>query len=268
MKNRRGGTLPVELDAELSASLARLARQRTATLFMVLLAAFQGLLGRLSGAPEVCVGTPIAGRTRRETEDLIGFFVNTLVMRGDLAGDPAFLAHLAQVRSGALAAYAHQELPFEKLVEELAPRRSPGATPLFQVFLALQNTPLEPVELPGVKLSPVDLAGGGSRFDLELSLAETDAGLAGSWMYDGDLFDRSTIARLAGHLESLLRSAVATPERRLSELALLSAAESQQILHEWRGVAGAAPQAGVPARLSERASGRRGRWRWSGGRRR
>ncbi len=250
----QGGLLAAALDAELSAALAELARQRAATPFMVLLAAFESLLGRLSGAPEVCVGTPIAGRTRRETEELIGLFVNTLVMRGDLSGDPAFAEHLTRVRSEALAAYAHQELPFEKLVEELAPERSLDHSPLFQAFLALQNAPLGAVELPGVQLSPLAVESGAAKFDLALSWTETAAGLAGSVEYDTSLFDRSTVARLAGQLESVLRSAASHPERRLSELALLSAGESQQLLVEWRGVTRRAPPTSVPARLSLQAA--------------
>ncbi|HEY2738881.1 MAG TPA: condensation domain-containing protein, partial [Thermoanaerobaculia bacterium] len=258
VRSGKGGMLPLAFDPELSAALARLAQRQAATLFMVLLAAFQSLLGRLAGAPEVCVGTPIAGRTRRETEDLIGLFVNTLVMRGDLAGDPAFVEHVARVRREALAAYAHQELPFEKLVGELAPERNLSATPLFQVFLALQNAPLGPVELPGVKLVPIVLESGATRFDLEVSFAETAAGLTGVVRYDATLFDRTTIARLSGQMESLLRSAVASPERRLSDLELRTAAESQQTLVEWRGVSGGVsgewPEALVPARLSEQTS--------------
>ncbi|MDP9120054.1 MAG: amino acid adenylation domain-containing protein, partial [Acidobacteriota bacterium] len=254
VQSLRGRMLQMALDAELSSSLAQLARQEAATLFMVLLAAFQGLLGRLSGAPEVCVGTPIAGRTRRETEDLIGFFVNTLVLRGDLSGDPPFGEHLARVRAEALAAYAHQELPFEKLVLELAPERSLGATPLFQVFLALQNAPMGSVELPGVQLLPFALESSAAKFDLEVSLTETASGLMGFLQYDTSLFDRSTIVRLSGQLESVLRSAAASPELRLSDLALLSAAESQQILWEWRGTPGESSAVSVSDLLSNQAS--------------
>ncbi|HEX3529114.1 MAG TPA: amino acid adenylation domain-containing protein, partial [Thermoanaerobaculia bacterium] len=232
-QSRIGGTLALAFDPELSAALSRLAQHRSATLFMVLLAAFQSLLGRLAGAPDLCVGTPIAGRTRRETEDLIGFFVNTLVMRGDLSGDPAFAEHLARVRREALAVYAHQDLPFEKLVGELALERNLSTTPIFQVFLALQNAPLGPVELPGVKLVPVELESGLARFDLEISLEETAAGLTGAVQYDAGLFDRTTAARLASQLDVLLRSAVASPERRLSDLPLLTAAERQQLIEEW-----------------------------------
>ncbi len=251
---RKGGMLSLELGSELSAALSRLAQQQAATLFMVLLAAFESLLGRLAGAPEVCVGTPVAGRTQPETENLIGCFVNTLVLRGDLAGDPSFAEHLERVRREALAVFGHQELPFEKLVEELAPERSRGATPLFQVLLALQNAPLGPVELPGVSLEPLLLESGVTRFDLEMSFAETAAGLSAVVQYDAGLFDQTTIARLCGQLETVLRSAVASPERRLSELELLTAAERQQTLVEWRGVSGLSPEATVPARLWAQAS--------------
>ncbi|HEY2737049.1 MAG TPA: condensation domain-containing protein, partial [Thermoanaerobaculia bacterium] len=252
--SRKGGMLPLELGPELSAALSRLAQQQAATLFMVLLAAFESLLGRLAGAPEVCVGTPIAGRTQPETECLIGCFVNTLVLRGDLTGDPSFGEHLERVRREALAVFGHQELPFEKLVGELVPERSLGATPLFQVLLALQNAPLGPVELPGVSLEPLLLESGVTRFDLEVSFTETAAGLTGIVQYDAGQFDRTTIARLCGQLETVLRSAVASPERRLSDLALLTAAEHQQTLVEWRGVLGLSPEATVPARLSAQAS--------------
>ncbi|HEY2738142.1 MAG TPA: condensation domain-containing protein, partial [Thermoanaerobaculia bacterium] len=170
VQSLRGRMLPIALDAELSSSLAALARQQAATLFMVLLAAFESLLGRLSGAPEICVGTPIAGRTRQETEDLIGFFVNTLVLRGDLAADPAFVEHLAQVRAGTLAAYAHQDLPFEKLVEELAPERSLAHSPLFQVMLALQNAPAGYLEIRDLRLQPLDGTGTGTTAKFDLSL--------------------------------------------------------------------------------------------------
>ncbi|HEY2738691.1 MAG TPA: condensation domain-containing protein, partial [Thermoanaerobaculia bacterium] len=264
LRSPRGRMLPIALDAELSSSLAALARRQAATLFMVLLAAFEGLLGRLSGAPEVCVGTPIAGRTRQETEDLIGFFVNTLVLRGDLSGDPAFVEHLARVRAETLAAYAHQDLPFEKLVEELAPQRSLSYTPLFQVFFVLQNAPLGSLELPGVQLTPLSLAGhaanaanvaNAAKFDLAVSLTETSSGLAGFVDYDAELFDSATIERLGGRLETVLRSAGESPDRRLADLALLSAAETRQI-EEWRGVVGdvAGTAASVPERWAEQAA--------------
>jgi amino acid adenylation domain-containing protein len=239
--SRKGGMLLVDFDAELSASLSRLAQQQGTTLFMVLLAVYQILLGRLAGVSDVCVGTPIAGRTRRETENLIGFFVNTLVLRGDLTGDPPFDEHLARVRQGALAAYAHQELPFEKLVEELAPERSLSATPLFQVLLALQNVPAGSAELPGLKLEPFLFESGVARFDLEVVIEETAAGLTGAVQYDAGLFDRTTIARLTRQLETALRSAAARPERRLSDLALLTAAERQQTLVEWNATGTAWP---------------------------
>ncbi|HEX3531511.1 MAG TPA: non-ribosomal peptide synthase/polyketide synthase, partial [Thermoanaerobaculia bacterium] len=251
VQSLQGRMRPLAFDAELLSSLSALARRQTATLFMVLLAAFESLLGRLAGAEEVCVGTPIAGRTRRETEDLIGFFVNTLVLRSDLSGDPAFVEHLGQVRKEALTAYAHQDLPFEKLVEELAPERSLAHTPLFQVLFVLQNAPLGPLELPGVTLAPLPLRSSVAKFDLAVSLTET-SGLAGFVEYDAALFDGSTIERLALRLEALLRSAVEHPQRRLSDLALLSSAEMRQV-EEWRGAAGTVPAASLPARLAQQA---------------
>ncbi|HKH46385.1 MAG TPA: amino acid adenylation domain-containing protein, partial [Thermoanaerobaculia bacterium] len=256
VQSLRGRTRPVVFDLELSETLAELARRHRATLFMVLTAAFQSLLARTSGVPELCLGTPIAGRTRRETEDLIGFFVNTLVLRGDLSGDPSFADHLAAVRWEALAAYAHQDLPFEKLVSELAPERSLAHTPLFQVMIALQNAPSGPLDLPGVRLEPLSLESSVARFDLTLSLTETALGLSGFVEYDIALFDPSTIERLVGQLETLLRSASSralSAEQRISELALLSAAERQQLLWEWRGVEGEAPALSVPARLALQA---------------
>ncbi|HEY2739130.1 MAG TPA: condensation domain-containing protein, partial [Thermoanaerobaculia bacterium] len=250
VQSLRGRMLSVAFDRELSEALAALALRHRATLFMVLTAAFQGLLARTSGAAEHCLGTPIAGRTRRETEDLIGFFVNTLVLRGDLSGDPSFADHLAAVRREALAAYAHQDLPFEKLVSELSPERSLAHTPLFQVMLALQNAPVGPLDLPGVRFEPLVLESSFARFDLTLSLTETAAGLAGFIEYDVALFDRVTIERLMGQLETLLRASVSASEQRISELALLSAAERQQLLLEWRGMEGEAPALSIPARLA------------------
>ncbi|HEY2737465.1 MAG TPA: condensation domain-containing protein, partial [Thermoanaerobaculia bacterium] len=250
VQSLRGRLLPVAFDRELSEALAALALRHRATLFMVLTAAFQSLLARTSGVPELCLGTPIAGRTRRETEGLIGFFVNTLVLRGDLSGDPPFAGHLAAVRREALAAYAHQDLPFEKLVSELAPERSLAHTPLFQVMIALQNAPVEPLDLPGVRFEPLSVESHVARFDLTLSLAETAAGLAGFIEYDVALFDRVTIERLMGQLETLLFASARASDQRISELTLLSAAERQQLLWEWRGVEGDAPALNIPARLA------------------
>jgi amino acid adenylation domain-containing protein len=208
-----------------------------------LLSAFAVLLGRYAGQQDVAVGTPIANRTRRETEGLIGFFVNTLVMRHDLHGDPRFIDLLKCTRAMALQAYAHQDIPFEQLVEALNPERSVSHSPLFQVVFILQNMALEPLELPGVAVQPLeggateeDGAGaleGAARFDLTLSLQESPAGLVGGLEYNTDLFERGTIRWMLEHYERLLEAIVESPQSRLSQLKMLGEAERRQQLVEW-----------------------------------
>ena len=233
----RGGSLPFALGRELSAGLAALGRGRGVTPYMLLLAAFQTLLYRYTGQEDVPVGSPVAGRDRPEIEPLIGFFVNTLVLRGDLSGRPAFAELLERVRAAALEAFSHQEVPFEKVVEELQPERSAGRTPLFQVVLALQNAPLPPLALPGLALAPEETHTGTAKFDLTLSLREGGEGLAGTLEYRRDLFDPATAERFLGHFTRLLAGAVGDPARHLSDLPLLSAAESRQLVEEWSGAA-------------------------------
>ncbi|MFL6262992.1 MAG: amino acid adenylation domain-containing protein, partial [Thermoanaerobaculia bacterium] len=225
-----GRTLQRSLSEDLTRGLTALGRARGATPFMALLAGLQALLGRYTGRRDVPVGTPVAGRDRLETEGLIGFFVNTLVMRADLGGDPGFAELLQRVRETALGAYAHQDLPFEKLVEELAPERNLSHTPLFQVMLVLQNTPRVLPEHHGVSFSLLELDTEAAKFDLTLHAREAPRGLVLSWLYNRDLFDAATVARLSGHLETLLAAAVADPGRRLSELPLLTPAEEEQLL--------------------------------------
>jgi amino acid adenylation domain-containing protein len=231
----RGARTPVILPPAGAAEVGELARCEGATLFMTLLAAFSAVLGRWAGQETLAVGTPIAGRTRVELESLIGFFVNTLVLPADLAGDPTGRTLLGRCREAALGAYAHQDLPFEKLVEALRPDRELARAPLFQVLLAVQNTPLPDAELPGLTLAPVEVETGTARFDFTLTVAETPEGLAGSLDYDVHLFDRATAARLAGHVATLLQAIAADPGRRLSELPLLSPAEHHQLRCEWAG---------------------------------
>ncbi|HSF42281.1 MAG TPA: amino acid adenylation domain-containing protein [Thermoanaerobaculia bacterium] len=227
----RGGREPLAVPPELTAALAALGREQDATLFMTLLAGFTALLGRLAGQEDLAVGSPIAGRTRAEVEGLIGVFINTLVLRTSLAGDPTFREVVARVRETALGAYAHQELPFERLVQELRPERSLGHSPLFQVLFILQNLPLEDLEAPGLTLRPIeDVYHGVARFDLTLSATETEGGLRGYLEFKTDLFDAATAARWLGHLGTLLTAAAAEPGRRLSELLLLSDAEQRQVL--------------------------------------
>ncbi|HVR98866.1 MAG TPA: amino acid adenylation domain-containing protein, partial [Thermoanaerobaculia bacterium] len=238
VRSERGTTLAVALPADLAARLADLSRRSGATLFMTLLAAFQTLLARATGEEDVPVGSVIANRTRPELEGLIGFFANTLVLRGDLAADPRFDELLGRTRETLLEAYAHQDLPFEKLVEELRPERSLAHSPLFQVMLVLQNVPRQPIALPGLTLEPVELAGMPAKFDLRLLLEETPAGLAGTLGYSLDLFDEPTMSRLLGHFERLLRAVAADPGVQLSRLPLLDEAERHQLLVEWNDTAG------------------------------
>jgi amino acid adenylation domain-containing protein len=229
----RGAHLTFELPAPLTGALKALGQREGATLFMTLLAAFQVLLHRYSGQEDIAVGAPIAGRTHRETEGLIGFFVNTLVLRTDASGDPAFRELLARVRENALAAYAHQDLPFEKLVEELAPARDLSRNPLFQVMFALQNAPGATLALEGLEVSRQPLEGHTAKFDLYLAVREAPSGLRMSWEFSTDLFDASTIERMARHFGRLLEAIVADPEQRIGELPLLDAAERRQLLVEW-----------------------------------
>jgi amino acid adenylation domain-containing protein len=229
-RSARGATQGFTIGPEGLAGLADLSRQHGATLFMTLLAGFAALLHRWTGADDLAVGTPIAGRTQGETEALIGLFVNTLVLRTDLSGDPELAELLDRVRETTLSAYAHQEVPFERLVEELAPERDLSRPPLVQVLLVLQNAPAKPLELPGLALTVSTLETGTAKLDLACACAETEQGLTVTFEYSRDLFERATIERLAGHFARLLAEAVADPRRRLSELPRLSPEERQQLL--------------------------------------
>ena len=200
----RGRTQSIELSKGLTEGLKGLSRKEGVTLFMVLLAAFQTLLYRYTGQGDVVVGSPIANRNRSEIEGLIGFFVNTLVLRSDLSGNPSFRELLGRVRKMALEAYEHQDLPFEKLVEELQPERSLSYSPLFQVMFVLQNAPSTELELEGLGVSRLRVGGETAKFDLTLSMHETVEGLSGSLQYNTDLFDDATITRMLGHLQRLL----------------------------------------------------------------
>ena len=229
----RGASRPVRLSAELTRQMEALAGREGATLFMVLLAGFKSLLARYSGQQDLAVGSPVAGRNRPEIAGLIGFFVNLLVLRGDLSGEPSFRELLGRVREMALAAYSHQDLPFEKLVQELAPERSFAHASLVQVVLALQNAPVESLEIRDLRLQRVSGVGTTAKFDLVLILQEHGGGLSGTVEYAVDLFDATTIDRLILHYERLLTAAVAAPERIAAGLPLLSCAERHQALTEW-----------------------------------
>jgi amino acid adenylation domain-containing protein len=241
VQSYRGHRRLLDLPGSLAGSVAALGRREGATGFMTLLAGFQGLMHRYSGQESVVVGTPIANRERPELEDLIGFFANTLALRADFTGDPGFAGLLAQVREAALGAYAHQDLPFEKLVEELQVERDLSRHPLFQATLVVQNATMPPLELPGLELSLLEVDWGTTAFDLSLFFWETalwehlEPGLSLVANYNADLFDAPTVERLVGQLERLLAAAMAEPDRRLSTLTFLSQAERHQLLVEWRG---------------------------------
>ncbi len=242
IQSHRGAAHSFDLSLELTRKLKALSQQEGVTLFMTLLAGFKTLLCRYTGQTDIVVGSPIAGRNRSEIEGLIGFFVNNLVLRTDLGENPSFQVLLGRVRDAALGAYAHQDLPFEKLVDELQPERRLSHTPLFQVMFALQNTPMEKLELPGLKLSPVTFEPETAKFDLTLFMADTDQGLTGGIVYNRDLFEPATMARMTGHFENLLKDIAAHPHKSLSELSLLTRAERSQLLKAWNNTQASYPQ--------------------------
>ncbi len=229
----RGATQTFTLSREMTEALKSLSRQTGTTLFMTLLAGFQALLQRYSGQTDVIVGTPIANRTRAEVEGLIGFFVNTLALRVNLSGDPTFSELLGRVREVTLEAYAHQDLPFDRLVEELHLPRDLSRTPVFQVMFILQNIAPITIDLPDLTMTAVAIESETAKFDLTLGFVETADGLQGACEYNTDLFEAATVARLIQHLEILLAGSVADPGQRLSQLPWLSAAEQQQVLVDW-----------------------------------
>ena len=228
VRSHRGAHVTRELPAELLAGLHTLGRQEGATLFMVLLAAFQAVLSRAGGQEDVAVGTPVANRRHPALESLIGFFVNTLVLRTDLSGNPTFRELLGRVRDTTLGASAHQDVPFEKLVEALRPERDMGYAPLFQVLFVLQNAAPLRLELPGLSLEALDFQHGTSKFDLQLYAAEVEGRLVTHLVYATDLFDAPTAGRLLSGLEAVLRTVVEDPQRPLLALELLTEAEREQ----------------------------------------
>jgi alpha-ketoglutarate-dependent taurine dioxygenase len=214
----RGAYVPIDLPKDLLEGFKSLSSRQDTTLFMVLLASFQALLSHLTGQQAISVGTDIANRNRRETENLIGFFINQLVLRTDLSANPTFTELLGRVREVTLSAYAHQDVPFELLVDALKPERSLKYAPLFQVKLVLQNTPQGALDLPGLTLSLLKVGYVAAKFDLTLILSETPDGLTGNFEYDTDLFDESTISRIAKLYVALLGKVITEPDIRLEEL--------------------------------------------------
>ncbi|NMO18679.1 amino acid adenylation domain-containing protein [Pyxidicoccus fallax] len=238
----RGAAVRVEVGAKLSEAAVALGQRHGATPFMVLLATWQLLLSRYSGQQDVCVGSPIAGRTRPELESLIGFFVNTLVLRSQVSPELSFRELLAQVKATTLAAYEQQDVPFERLVEELRPKRSLSYSPLFQVMFVLQNTPGTEQKLPGLDVEVLRPDVKTTQFDLTLALAESPGGFSGILTYNTDLFDAATAERMVGHYLTLLSEAVRAPDTQVRALSLLSPEESLRMLETGRGPAVATPE--------------------------
>src|SRR5215469_3947424 len=233
VQSHRGAMWEALLPKPLVQELVRLSQSQGATLFMTLLAGFQVLLSRYSGQDDIVVGSPIANRRYAEIEPLIGIFVNTLCLRGDLSGNPTFDELLAKTRDLALAAYAHQDIPFEKLVEELEPERSLSHNPIFQVMLAHQTAPMQALQLPGLELARIPVHTGTSLFDMTWFAIDVVDGLLLRIEYSTDLFDKATVGRSFGHYKTLLESIVADPRQRIRELSLVPAQERQKLLIEF-----------------------------------
>ena len=233
VQTHRGATETLLLSKELSSKLKELSRRQAVTLYMTLLSAFNVLLCRYSNQTDILTGTYIANRNRGEIEGLIGFFVNTLVMRTDLSGNPTFRELLARVRKVTIEAFAHPDVPFEKLLESMQVERARSHTPLFQVMLVHQNAAPERLKLPGLEITPGALERTRANFDLTLMVQEKRQQLQAVFEYNIDLFDQQTVARMAGHFETLLEDIAASPEKRVSDLRLLTEAEQRRLLVEW-----------------------------------
>jgi amino acid adenylation domain-containing protein len=242
--SQSGATYDFVIKANVTSQLKKLAQEQSATLFMVLLAAFQALLCRYTRQHDIAVGTPIAGRSSSDTEKLIGFFINTLVLRVDLSGEPSFIELLQRAKKVTLEAYAHQDIPFEKLVEVLAPERNLASTPLFQVMIGLQNAPQSDLRLGSASLQPFDIVDNGtSKFDLLLQHAEDGSGmLAGALQYNTDLFDAPTIERIIGHYSLLLGRIMANPHAPVHSLEILNAEERRVLLEDYNATAASIPE--------------------------
>jgi amino acid adenylation domain-containing protein len=254
VQSYRGASVPFNIPADVAAELRSLARQEQATLFMVLVGGLSAVLSAYSRQHDILIGTPIANRVRPETEGLIGLFANTLVLRTDVSGDPSFRELVRRLRDVTLQAYAHQDLPFERLVDELQVERSLSHNPLFQVMLAVQHGAFTRCELPGLTLESLNSHTQTSKFDLTLEVEETPDALAGQLEYSTDLFDRQTVERLLSHLRNLLAGAAADAERRISQLPLLSSAESERLLVDFNATAAPLPTTQtLPALLDAQA---------------
>ena len=227
-----GGALRRRVAAPVVERLRELSQRQGATLFMTLLAAFKVLLARYSGERDICVGTPVANRNHAAVESLIGFFVNTLTLRTRVRAEESFRELLARVREVCLGAYAHQDVPFEKLVEELHPARDLSHAPLFQVMLVLQNAPREELDLPGLRLEAVEVESATEKFDLTLRLAEGPQGLEAVWTYNAQLFEAATVGQMASHFERLLESVAADASQPVGRVPLLDDDERRRLVSE------------------------------------
>src|SRR3954468_11546585 len=241
VRTHNGAAVPLVLDEALQRDLRTFAQREESTLFIVLMAAFKALLHHWTTQEDVSVGTLIANRRLPEVEAMIGFFANSLVLRSDLSGDPSFRELLRREREVSLDAYAHQDVPFEKLVEELNPPRDMARTPLFQVMLILMNAPGEAMDLPGLKLQPVAIDSRTSKTELTLYFTDTPAGIDGFLEYNTDLFERGTMERLLDHYRRVLAAVIEQPGLHLSELPLLSTEERRQVLVDWNATAAEIP---------------------------
>jgi len=227
-----GANLSIQLPQEIGNQLKACGREEGATLFMTLLAAYKALLSRYTGQHDILVGSPIAGRNRQEVEQLIGMFVNTLVFRTDLSGDPSFRELLTRVRDVALGAYAHQDVPFERIVDEVVTERTLSHSPLFQTMFILQKAEADAGALGGLEIDTVAIESVIAQFDLTLTMIDTEAGFSLIFEYNTDLFDRTTIERMGGHFEKLLGEVLTHPDKPISQILLMTEAE-QQTLVEW-----------------------------------
>ena len=238
----KGASVHHTFGKELHEALHKLARENEATLFMLLNAAFASFLSRYSGETDIVIGSPIANREQAEVAPLIGLFINNLVFRSDLSTDPTFVDLLQQSKERTFAAYEHQQMPFERLVDELQPERNLSHSPLFQVMLILQNQEMESLNLPGIEAKQLKSSNTFAQYDLTLSLNESDKGLEMEWQYATDLFSQATVVRMIGHFEALLQAIIKSPETKVSQLPLLNSDETAQLLRNWNDTANSFPR--------------------------
>jgi len=258
--SHRGHSVPLRVPAQVHARLLELARANRATLSMVMQAALAVLLSRLGAGTDIPIGAAFAGRTDQGLNDLVGYFVNTLVVRSDLSGDPGFTEVLGRVRAVGLSALANQDIPFERLVEDLAPARSLARHPLFQVALTVQNNTAAVLDLPGIRAEAVSAASPTARFDLDVAVSEVTeaggvpAGLLGAVIAAADLFDRESVEQIAGRLVRVVEAVTADPGLRVSEVDVLDAAERHRLLAEWNDTAVDLPPVSVPEMIAVQAA--------------